>query len=74
MTRKASWHVDCVPEAAMDEQKLPKDSDPSDMTDFEDNATQHELGEILPSPNITRDRREQINHEPDDNRDIVPDA
>lgn len=52
--------------ATMDEKKTPRDSDPSDMTDFEENATTQELRDALPSEESTRAREERGNRGPDD--------
>jgi hypothetical protein len=49
----------------MDDKKTPKDSDPSAMTDFEENTTQQQLDEALPSADKSRTRREEVDHEPD---------
>jgi hypothetical protein len=51
---------------AMDEKKPPQDSDPSDMTDFEENATSQELRDALPPEESTRAREERGNRGPDD--------
>ena len=45
----------------MDNQEPPRDSDPSEMTDFEKNATQEELKRVVPEPQRSRDRREHGN-------------
>jgi hypothetical protein len=50
----------------MDEKKLPLDSDPSEMTDFEENTTKQELRDALPSPETNREREERGNRGPDE--------
>jgi hypothetical protein len=50
----------------MDKKQQPHDSDPSEMTDFEKNATTHELDDALPSSNGNRSGRQRQDHEPDD--------
>ena len=50
----------------MDEKTTPKDSDPSSMTDFEENATRQQIDDALPSEDKNRKRSEELDHEPDD--------
>lgn len=50
----------------MDNQHPPRDSDPSEMTDFEKNATQEELKRVVPEPQQNRDRQERGNKGPDE--------
>ena len=49
----------------MQSQDPPRDSDPSDMTDFEKNATTEELEQLLPrEPDPSRRRHERGNRGP----------
>ncbi len=50
----------------MDNQEPPRDSDPSEMTDFEKNATLEELELIVPEPDPNRTRQERGNKGPDE--------
>ena len=50
----------------MENQNPPHDSDPSDMTDFEKNATQEELKRMVPEPQRNRERQERGNKGPDE--------
>jgi hypothetical protein len=50
----------------MDEQKLPQDSDPSEMTDFEENATTQELRDAEVAHATNRERQERGNRGPDE--------
>lgn len=50
----------------MDEKKQPQDADPSEMTDFEENATTHELRDVVPSADPNRAREERGNRGPDE--------
>ena len=50
----------------MDDQEPPRDSDPSEMTDFEKNATLEELELIVPEPDPHRTRQEKGNKGPDE--------
>ena len=50
----------------MQNQDPPRDSDPSEMTDFEKNATQEELKRVIPEPDLNRDRQERRNKGPDE--------
>jgi hypothetical protein len=40
----------------MDDEKVPQDSDPSGMTDFEENTTTHELQDAVNSTGSDRER------------------
>jgi hypothetical protein len=51
-TSFASWSF-------METPRPPRDSDPSEMTDFEKNATLEELEQIAPEPDSNRDRQER---------------
>jgi hypothetical protein len=48
------------------EKEPPRDSNPSDMTDFEKNATLEELERVVPEPNPNRERQEKGNKGPDE--------
>jgi hypothetical protein len=48
----------------MDTQNPPKDSDPSEMTDFEKNATQEELERVVSESEPNRNRQEKGNRGP----------
>ena len=50
----------------MDHEKPPRDSDPSEMTDFEKNATLEELERIVPKPDPNRARQEKGNTGPEE--------
>ncbi len=50
----------------MDSQNPPKDSDPSEMTDFEKNATQEELERVVPEPDSSRHKQERGNRGPEE--------
>ena len=50
----------------MDDQEPPRDSDPSEMTDIEKNATLEELELIVPEPDPDRTRQEKGNKGPDE--------
>jgi hypothetical protein len=50
----------------MDNQHPPRDSDPSEMTDFEKNTTLDELEKLVPEPDaVERTRQEKGNRGPD---------
>src|SRR5262245_51700559 len=51
-------HSACV-RRSMENQDPPRDSDPSEMTDFEKNATQEELKKVVPDPQLNRQRQER---------------
>jgi hypothetical protein len=53
-------------QADMENQKPPRDSDPSEMTDFEKNATREELERVAPDPDPNRERQEQGNRGPNE--------
>ena len=57
------WHPVCLYES-MDTQNPPKDADPSEMTDFEKNATQEELERVMSEPDPNRKRQEKGNQGP----------
>jgi len=42
----------------------PRDSDPSEMTDFEKNTTQEELKRVAPEPDLERAREQKGNRGP----------
>ena len=48
------------------EKEPPRDSDPSEMTDFEKNATLEELERVVPEPDSNRERQEKGNKGPDE--------
>jgi hypothetical protein len=48
----------------MEKQNPPKDSDPSEMTDFEKNATLEELEKVAPDADPNRERQEKGNRGP----------
>ena len=48
------------------EKEAPRDSDPSEMTDFEKNATLEELELVVPDPDPNRVRQEKGNKGPDE--------
>ena len=50
----------------MNEEQPPRDSDPSDMTDFEKNATSEEMEVIVPDVDPNRARQEKGNTGPDE--------
>jgi len=50
----------------MDNQEPPRDSDPSEMTDFEKNTTQEELKRVIPESHLNRDRQKRGNQGPDE--------
>jgi hypothetical protein len=48
----------------MEKQDPPRDADPSEMTDFEKNATLGELEKVAPEPDPNRTRQEKGNRGP----------
>jgi hypothetical protein len=53
----------------MANQNPPRDSDPSEMTDFEKNATLDELERVIKAPEPDRTRQEKAKSTPDRTQD-----